>query len=60
MICYNGVTIAVETKASDKPARATSDQQAFIDAIKKAGGYGVCVNNVEMLALWWDKELGNG
>ena len=56
MICYHGQTIVVETKAENKPAKPTGDQQAFIDAIEKAGGYGVCVNSLEMFVKWFNRE----
>ena len=57
MICYHGQTIVVETKAENKPATPTGDQQAFIDAIEKAGGYGVCVNSLEMFSKWFNHNF---
>ena len=57
IICFQGRMIALETKAENKPATPTSDQKAFLDAIKKAGGVSTCVNSADMFALWWRKNV---
>jgi hypothetical protein len=55
IICFQGRMIALETKAENEPAKPTSGQQAFLDAVKKVGGIGLCVNSVEMLEAQWNE-----
>ena len=60
IICYHGIMIALETKASNVKAKPTPDQKAFLDAIEKAGGFALTVNSVEMLEAWFLKEFLQG
>jgi hypothetical protein len=55
IICFQGRMIALETKAENKPATPTSDQKAFLDAIRKVGGIGLCVNSLEMFEAQWNE-----
>ena len=54
LICFQGILVAVETKAGNKPAKPSSDQETFIDNVKRGGGMGFTVNSVEMLVDAWE------
>lgn len=43
----DGRFLAVECKATGK--KANPDQQAFLDAVNRAGGLGICVDDVDKL-----------
>jgi hypothetical protein len=57
IICFQGRTIALETKAENKPAKPTSDQKDFMLAIEEAGGLAVCVNSLETFISWWQENV---
>lgn len=47
--CYKGLFIAIETKAPGKRANTTPNQERVIEAIQKADGWAVVVDNVDQL-----------
>ena len=47
--CYKGLFIAIETKAPGKRANTTPNQDRVIEAIQKADGWAVVVDNVDQL-----------
>jgi hypothetical protein len=48
--CFNGMFIAIETKAPGKRNNLTANQQRVIDEIKAHGGLALVVDSVESLA----------
>jgi hypothetical protein len=57
IVVYRGVLIAIETKASNRPAKPTAYQEMFMDNVITGGGMSICVNNVEILAKWWEERF---
>ena len=47
--CFNGVFIAIETKAPGKLSNVTANQQRVIDEIKAHGGLALVVDSVDSL-----------
>jgi hypothetical protein len=47
--CYKGMFLAVETKAPGKRANTTPNQDRVIEAIQKADGWAIVVDNVDQL-----------
>lgn len=47
--CFNGMFIAIETKAPGKLSGVTANQQRVIDEIKSHGGLALVVDNVDSL-----------
>lgn len=53
LICFQGMTIALETKAENKPPKPSPHQALFIGNIKVAGGKGFTVNSLKMFVEYW-------
>ena len=47
--CFNGMFIAIETKAPGKLSNVTANQQRVIDEIKSHGGLALVVDSVDSL-----------
>jgi hypothetical protein len=48
LVCHRGMFIAIETKAPGK-LTPTARQARSMAKVRKAGGFAICVNDVEQL-----------
>lgn len=53
LICFQGRLIALETKAENKPAKPSPDQDTFINNVSWTGGVGFTVNSLKMFIGIW-------
>jgi hypothetical protein len=49
IVCWKGLYVAVETKAPGCLKKLTKRQEDFLNDVAKAGGVGVCIDNVDTL-----------
>ena len=51
--CWRGFFFAIEAKAPGQLKKLTDRQREFLLNSTKAGGIGICVDSVDLLAQWW-------
>jgi hypothetical protein len=51
--CWRGLFFAIEAKAPGRLKKLTDRQRDFLLNVAKAGGIGICVDSVDLLAQWW-------